>query len=1269
VKHPVRPRRDVRPRRARALLRAGAVAGLALTVTACAPVARAPSTTSVDLATPFARAFHLDATGDPHEAVRAYLDLVQVASRADGNRWQVAALEASLDALVGREIASFDGAARDASLAARSVDGPAIADALTADVAGAQGPFARGLLARALTTLAERRGDAARAARWRAATGCAREAIVIGPTTWAAITGVHESGPLDRADARIESAYSTDGVFAPQVHPVPVPGRGCAIELDAESTRPGVREVVFDVAVGRAQTIGLVLRAHGAAEMRTGGYTVLRRPFELGDGEAARFVRIAVSAGTVRLVARVGTAKDEDSVELDAFSDEGAPLRVTAPAIGSGSIGLVRGLVDTLTPAPMGDDEALLVAAAALAEGDPRDAEGGLSKSATRPDARPDVALVYARAVESARDLSAASRAERARSAYGRALEGWPASWEAAIGHAVMAGARRGHDEAGLETLRDLEETRARSSAATSPVLDAFEAMTAGRERLFDRARAALARARPSLGETALAADAEDAASPRVGAELVAAECDGARPTAHDTLACLDALHAVGDRTQMAGELARIRTLLEAPSLLSPFELREALIAGDTTTSERVFDAMLPAERTMGSLSRILDGAGSPLASDARARLVALAANASDAPGSIAPLLAAWGSDSSRAFDAIAERVAAEDRATPILPDAATAVLAHIERYDVSRDGRVHWTLFDERRVLGTTDIEDNAQAAPPDVWGRSAQRAVRRRILKKDGRVLEPDRAPRAAQAHADLSQLEPGDAVEAIYEGWSLPGDTGDIGIDTPDLLPDRTAVHGATIELRLPRGLRGSLWSHALLGPPVERADGDQRVLTWQLADRPARRTEDGVPKMDRNVSVSFSTARWAGIARALRETVAGLDEHDPEISAWASEAAGAAKTPRAIVDAIVSAAGEALRESDAGTLSDYGGGIAAVQTQTARTFLTSHDGSRAWLVLRALRQFGIASDLVVAENDPYSADPSFPPHYGRFVHPLVVAHLPARSAAEDVWIDADVAGPPLPAGRISPELRGRMALRPDGTLTPLPALSSGPERDEVDVRLALDPEGNARGTFAVVLRGREAQELAEALFRIVGAERQRALREVVLAWLPWANVDDVELASTEGSWQISLRAGVSVSGYAQAEQTASAGRHSIEWLLPGLDTLHWAWPRARVSNLAATFATRSGRESALAVSAAVQYHVHRRLELPPGAVVKRMPGPLDVQAKLVDASRKMSVGSGVIEDDFTLGVATGTVATGDYDAFVATAHRADDGFMASTRISLP
>ena len=252
---------------------------------------------------------------------------------------------------------------------------------------------------------------------------------------------------------------------------------------------------------------------------------------------------------------------------------------------------------------------------------------------------------------------------------------------------------------------------------------------------------------------------------------------------------------------------------------------------------------------------------------------------------------------------------------------------------------------------------------------------------------------------------------------------------------------------------------------------------------------------------------------------------------------------------------------------------------MQAQTARTFLASHDGSRSWLILRSLRELGVPSDLVVAENDPFSADPSFPPHFGRFLHPLVVAHLPAgeRSAGERRPLDRRrrggaasarrprVAGAPRPHGARGPTGPSRRSTR---------SAPSEDERDEVDVRLALDAQGDARGTFAVVLRGRDAQELSEALFRIVGAERQRALRDVVLAWLPWANVDAVQLASIEGSWQVSLRADVSVSGYAQLEGAKT-------WLLPGLDTLHSAWPRARVSSLAATFATRAGRESALAL----------------------------------------------------------------------------------------
>jgi hypothetical protein len=1221
------------------------------------PGARSPQGAHGDLPALFERAFRVEATGDAREALQAHLQVVRAAAGADGDPWQIDALQASLDALATRAMPAMVEASYDAALAWRTPDEPSLERELTRAEGAARGPFAHGLLARALTSLAQKRGDARVAETQRAASGCAQEAVVIGPSTWAPVTGVDDAGPLDRPDARVEASYSAADAFHSVMHPIPVRGHGCALELSAESFRPGVRDVVVDVTIDRAQTIGVALRAHGAATLRAAGALVVRRPFELGDGDIARFARVTVTPGTLRLVARVGTAREDDAVEIDAWSEEGAPLPARAPAVGSTGSARVLRVAAVEAPPSQNDAQLLLASTSALASGGAPEAERLLWRAASRADSSPQLALVYGRAVDSARDLSPATRTERARSAYERVLEAWPSSWEAAIAHAVLAGVRRGREEAGVEVLRDLGALRAKMGSTSPPILDAFEALTSGREHLFDRARAALARARSSLAGTALLADAEDAAQPRLGAELAAATCDPARVSAHDTLYCFDALRSTGDRARSTAELTRLRGLLGAPMRYLPLELREALGAGDESSAARALAAMLPAERTLSAIAAF---DSSP---QARAHLLQAAPVARDAPGVLASLLRAAGDDPGGDLDTVAARLAAEDRATPILPSAATAVLTHSERYTLDASGLLHWLLFDVRRVNGTTDVDQNAQAAAPEVWGRSAGRALRRRIFKRDGRVLEPDQTPRASQAHADLSQLEQGDIVEAIYEGWALPGDTGDIGLDTPDLLPERTAVHEATIELRLPRGLRGALWSHRELGPAAERAEGDSRVLSWHIVDHGVRRVEDGVPKMDRNAAVSFSTAQWSDVARALRETIASLDEHDPEIAAWARDAAGGgAKPDRATVDAIVAAAGKALRESNSATLSDYGGGIAPVQAETARTFLSSHEGSRTWLVARALRELGVACDLMVAENEPYSADPTFPPHFGRFQHPLAVAHV----SGADVWIDADVAGPPLPAGRVSPELRGRLVLHTDGSIAPLrvPGAGGDDERDEVDVRLALDAQGNARGTFVAMLRGRDAQELAEALFRIVGAERQRALRDVVLAWLPWANVDDVQLASSEGSWQVSLRADVSVSGYAQQDGAKT-------WVLPGLDTMHWSWPRARVSSLGATFATRAGRESALALNTAVQYHVHRRIELPKGAAVARMPGPLDVRTPLIEASRRIAVsdGASALEDDFVLGVATGTVPTSDYDAFVASAHATDDGFLASTRVKLP
>ncbi len=1260
----------------------------AVALAACGP-ARAPSPPGSDassLAEGLEAAFEAEAHGS--QATAAYVDVLGRAATMAPDGWQLAVTTAALDALVFRSVAAFATFADRAALVHRTADpsltrGESLATEETADSTAGQlarvheratGPFVKGLVAEAMTSLAEHRGDADDAARWREASGCAREATVVGPLDWAPVTGVDGPDPLAAHDAKMAAGYPLPGAFAVVVAPVVLRGHGCAIELAAANANPGVRDVVVDVEIKRAQRIGVSLRSAARATLRAGGALVIDRPYELGGGDVARFAWVDAAAGVLRLVARVGMDQEGEAVRLFAWDENGRPLRMRAPRVGDSASVAVSSAAPVPYPAPRTPGESLTVALAALASQDPRSAESLLSGVATKADAAPALALAYGRAIDGARDLSLVRRTERGRAAYEGVLSAWPDAWEAIVAHAWLAGVARGPADARFAELADLARLRAGAAKESLPLLDLFEAAVAGRERLGDRAAAALARVPAAMLGSSLGVDASRAAVARSRADEATFDCSKAAGGAHarESLACYAALRAKGDLRAALAELDRLRAVRGGTDLFLPQTLRDALALGDRATVERAFRDMLPAERTLADLYGLasLDPGRATPSLETREQLLAAIPFAHDAPIGITPLLRALRDDPTAAFAGIAEAVVHDDRLHPVLPDAATAVLEHRERYDVSTAGVVHAIIFDLRRVGGTTDVEENAQAGAPQLSGRTALRILRRRVLKHDGTTVEPDPNPGASQGHADLAQLEAGDVVEAIYEGWSIPIETGEIGIDTVDLLPARTAVHSATVELHLPASLPHALSSHPLLGAPVKRTVGTETVLTWSLADRPARRVEDATSRMDRSVAVSFSTVRWPEVARGLREALAARVDHDPSIGAWATAAVdkAGAKDERARVDAVVAAVGAAVKEGDPGDLSDllYGHALGP-QESTARGTLLEHQGSRTWLVVRALRELGISCEVLVAENEPWSATPGFPPHLGRFMHPLAIAHVKASSGArEDVPIDADVSGPPLPAGHISPELRGRQALHEDGSIAPVPDVAASFERDEIDERFTVDAAGDARGTFTVLLRGRDAQDLAGLLEKTVGDSRQRALRAVVLGWVPFANVDSVDLSSSEGSWQVALRALVSVPGYAQREGRVNRG---VTWSLPGLDPVHYVYPRGYASTLSAAYATEGARESALAVTHAVQYHAHRRVELPPGASVVSTPGAFEVRGGALNAARALRVDpdprAQVVEDDFVVSVPTGTVPATGYASFVSDAHRTDDAFLAGSR----
>jgi hypothetical protein len=460
-------------------------------------------------------------------------------------------------------------------------------------------------------------------------------------------------------------------------------------------------------------------------------------------------------------------------------------------------------------------------------------------------------------------------------------------------------------------------------------------------------------------------------------------------------------------------------------------------------------------------------------------------------------------------------------------------------------------------------------------------------------------------------------------------------------------------ATIELRLPAALQPavSVWSHPLLGQPSERREGDTVTRRWTLQQAGPRRMERQVPLMERKVAVSLSTLTWQQVGQGLRQTMAELLDDDPVVTAWARavvppKARGAAPLPPlSIVNRMVDAVGKRVPFSV--SIDDSG----ATSRWRARTALETGTGSRAWLLYRALRAVGLSAELVLAESYAFATDANFPAHRERFDHPLVIARL----ATGDVWIDPDVRGPPLPAGHVSVELRGRLALLPSGQLAPI-AASFTDAGDEAAIDLVLDEQGNASGSCTIALQGRPAQLLADMFARLVGDERKNVLRAVVLGWLPYANVDEVALTSKEGAWTIEVRARVTLPGYAQREGEA--------WLLPGLEPVHAGYPATGGSLLGARYAGQGGRQNALAISSALQYRAHRRVQLPASWQVQPV-APADFQDPDIHAARRARVVGKTLEEDFTLSLPTGTIPIQRYARFVATLRNIDDAFLATTR----
>lgn len=1210
------------------------------------------------------KALETEQTKPASEALDAWIAVLAEAREVTGTPLAREAALAAIDALSGHEVFGLESLGADLGLVHRVVDGRAKVEAAldaALDAPAARDPMLRLYLADARERLASAKGDAGAVIAARKASGCATEAIVVGPFPGGVLGPLEDAGPVDGGTFAASYPPSAPLALAPKT--LKSAGRGCSIDPTGSSKASGLRYVLVDVDVPAAQTITVGVDSALPAKVLVGGKVVTSVPYGEVVRRTTRMGTVEVQAkGLVRVVVKLGAYSNE-SITVLAYGQDGAPLATYAPTANAAPttpVGKTAKLAPTAVPETL--EGRVTWSLGMLATGDARLAEGAIAEAAkptTAGKVTPAAGLVYARTLVSARDIPSHRRLERQRAAIEAVLAVWPSSWEAIVAHAHIVSLQRRGGAGEVDAIADAR-TRRDANKTVDPLVDAYLALIG--DQIYGVREDSLARVKPKLAKTWLGWKLERATANETSDVTAKADCDPARPDL-GRFDCAGARFAIGDHKGVLAEIARLRALLDEPRLAAEWEIGSTLKLSGVTAAKALYDAADPADRSMRTALaiapagntgvewlrkeiRVLDG-------DPRSVHEAIQARRAAGDTSVPPPPAV-------AFETTAKNLVAEDRKKPARPDAGTMILAREEKYELTADGFVHGVVFDVRRLAGTQDVESNATAGVAATSGGMGWMSKTiHRIHKADGSIVEPDRIA-AAQAGAELSQIEPGDYVELVSEGWFLARADGTFDLDTADLLPTRTAVGNASVTFSMPSAMNVEMWSHPELGKPTIAEASGQKTLTFKLTDHDVRRAEKGQAPIDREVAVRLATWTWARLGREARESMLADDERMPEVSAWVAQAAGD-KTPS--VELLVRLSKAAKKAIPRVGLLPLGlGGISTVQIYNARSVLLDAQGSRVELVHRALDEIGVKNEIVWAESGPYSADPKMvarPWRFGSPPHALLVAWVPPKAgeAAAPFWVDLDVDGTPPPPGRTAPELRGRFAINTKGEILPVPQ-NVAEEPDLATIDLTVDETGRAKGTIALLLRGRDAQDVSAVLEELAGEERDETLRGYVLAWMPQADVTEVK-ASAE-TWQVTLSA--------KLEVPALLIPDGSRFAIAGTSPLHGG---GRATTLGATYAAQAKRTTALTIRELIQYDIHRVIRLPKGTSISTPLPALDTKdpGSNMVAKRKVKVDGATLIEDFSFALPTGVVAPKAFDAFTDIARIIDDGFQTVVRVQPP
>lgn len=435
----------------------------------------------------------------------------------------------------------------------------------------------------------------------------------------------------------------------------------------------------------------------------------------------------------------------------------------------------------------------------------------------------------------------------------------------------------------------------------------------------------------------------------------------------------------------------------------------------------------------------------------------------------------------------------------------------------VRRDGSTLELAHRVRLVQTKQGVDELGDVRPPE-----GARLLVARTLKADGRVLEPERTE--GKPELSFPELEPGDAVETAWVSQSrvAPGEGGYVtGVSfaswgAPLFELDAVISAAAGLDLEVKRfgdapmfsrrepsdGSHEIEWKMGRLPPVAKEPLSVSPRSFFPFADIRVVR-EDQAPK-------TRDAEAWGRIARGYASRLTYLAQPGPRLTALAARLGRTRSPATAAFDWVKT---EVTDQEQLNTFET-----------AAEAVIANRKGNRAFVLWALLRAMRLDSQLLLCapERDGPPEDRAAPtPNPNRFFYPVVTAgaqHFdPSRPYTPPGDLPAELGGAACLAPFANPDVTGSPA-----TFIDLPAQPSVPTF-EAELRLALDADGNARGSLTGLARGAAASPLRQA-FLAQDDERQRIIFE---------------------QWLASLAVGARLLGYEVAD--AASGEVPMRWTL--------------------------------------------------------------------------------------------------------------------------